>query len=124
MYGYPRALQEIQGAQNSVWKQVASEEEGWAFIADHQEATLLDISVIPPPPVTLAPPPPLTLAASAQPKVSSLQKALKVPREDPSGAFIAGASLSGMNGRASGPDPSQKMEGKVFSLLITDEFKL
>jgi hypothetical protein len=111
VHTFTTAETEVKGFPGAVWCRVASVEEGWEFIANYQEQQLLA-----PPnvtdPIRLDPPPVTT--SSLQTAIQSLT-APRVSEHDPVDGF------SRMGGRAVGPDPSQKTEGKIFNLLFTEE---
>ena len=102
---WARASVEVEGVSNACFKSFRSEKEADRFLKEYTE----------------------------QREMTSLQAALFGMKHAPeSGDQVKAGesngmtldSLSGMGGRASGPDPSQKSEGKIFGLVFTEENSL
>ena len=100
---WAKAAVEVEGVSNACFKSFKTEEEAERFVLEYQE----------------------------QSQATSLQAALtemKLNRDTPAkstvtpvGTEITKGALSDMGGRVSGPDPSQKMEGKLFGLIFMEE---
>ena len=128
VFDFHRAMVELKGVPDALWKRVNTEEEGWMFIHAEQEDLLRRLMSEGAPPAS-----PETI--DVPPGSTSLQAALGALKNNPSKTLSdepeyhqpgqkLGLGLSDLGGRATGPDPSLKVEGKIFNMLITDATKL
>jgi hypothetical protein len=126
VFGFPRAMEEVKGVSDARWKRVTTEEEGWEYIDSEQENLLRRLMEEGATPDTVEPTLPSN-GTSLQAALSALHNnsgALANNVQEEGGGLIPTAGLCDLGGRVSGPDPSLKIEGKIFSMLITDATKL
>lgn len=104
---WAKASAEVEGVSNACFKSFGTEAEAERFLMEYQEQRA-EVSS-------------LQAALSGMKMGSGPNEVLETAKET---VDVNVGSLTGMGGRVSGPDSSQKTEGKIFGLTYTEETTL
>jgi hypothetical protein len=104
---WAKAALEVEGVSNACFKSFKTEDEAALFLLEYQEQKELTS---------------LQAAVSGMKlPISTNNRTTIAPTGD---GEVEKGTLGGMGGRVTGPDPSQKSEGKIFDIVYTEETTL